>query len=388
MLTNYDHVHVVRLGSPAKMRPMRLPGLTPCGQIGVVAAVFGPAMTIPRDTLSLVLISLMLGCGAGGAHPPEDMGPAGAGGGAAGASGGFGGASGAPDAGGAGTSTGEGGRAGSAGGARPDAAAGSSVDAAPDRTDAPHIDAGQSSTRQTARLLGTNGAPNGYLEYLPPGYDGSSVAPLLVFWHGIGEDGNGTTDLPKLVAWGPPKLIANNNWDAARPFVVLSPQYTATSGTIAPGAGCPSSATIDAFLTWAIAHYNVDAKRVYLTGLSCGAIGSWDYLASHRGAVVAAAVLLSGNPGDPTQASSAWKRDGCSLGEVALWAFHGDADPTVPYAPEHDTLQDIVACPAPPRRDIRFTDIAGGLHEIWGPIYDLSGGRGDIYAWMLANAKP
>ena len=268
-----------------------------------------------------------------------------------------------------------------------DAAAGSTGDAGADRADAPAVDAGPSSKRQTARTLGTNGAPNGYFEYLPPGYDGSSAAPLLVFWHGIGEDGNGTTDLQKVLAWGPPKLIANDKWSAARPFIVLSPQYTSTSGQIAPGAGCPSSATVDAFLTWAIGHYKVDAKRVYLTGLSCGAIGSWDYLASHRD-VVAAAVLLSGNPGDPTQASSAWKRVGCGLGAVALWSFHGDADNLVPFAPDRDTVQDIVACPAPPRRDAKFTDIAGGGHEIWDPIYDLSGGRGDIYAWMLTNAKP
>jgi poly(3-hydroxybutyrate) depolymerase len=254
--------------------------------------------------------------------------------------------------------------------------------------DAPSIDAGPSSKRQTPHLLGANGAPNGYLEYLPPGYDGTTGTPLLVFWHGIGEDGNGTSDLTKLTAWGPPKLIANDAWDAARPFIVLSPQYTPTNGTIAAGGGCPSSATIDTFLTWAFAHYRVDAKRVYLTGLSCGAIGSWDYLANHTGAVVAAAALLSGNPGDPTQAGSAWKRAGCTLGAVALWSFHGDADPTVPYAPDHDTTEDLIACPAPPRRDAKFTDVVGGGHAIWDPIYDLSGGDGDLYAWMLENAKP
>ncbi|HTA20685.1 MAG TPA: hypothetical protein VK989_15435 [Polyangia bacterium] len=251
-----------------------------------------------------------------------------------------------------------------------------------------HVDAGPSSKRQTPHLLGANGAPNGYLEYLPPGYDAAVPTPLLVFWHGIGEDGNGTSDLAKLTAWGPPKLIANDAWDAARPFIVLSPQYTPTNGTIAPGGGCPSSATIDAFLTWALAHYAIDAKRVYLTGLSCGAIGSWDYLADHLGAVVAAAALLSGNPGDPAQAGSAWKRAGCALGAVALWSFHGDADPTVPYAPDHDTTEDLIACPAPPRRDAKFTDVVGGGHTIWDPIYDLSGGSGDLYAWLLANAKP
>ena len=351
-----------------------------------------------------LLIGGFLGCGGDGAAKPPDagttedsgaaggsMGPSSMGRAGASSSSGSGGGAGRSEAGASGTESdaassgvegnseaGPPGPGGDAGAAESDGG----------RSDAGPLDAGPSSTRQTARLLGVNGAPNGYYEYLPPGYDGSTPAPLLVFWHGIGEDGNGTTDLTKLVAWGPPKLIADDNWDAARPFIVLSPQYTPTNGNIVPGGGCPSSVTIDAFLTWALAHYRVDGKRVYLTGLSCGAIGSWDYLAAHEGAVVAAAVLLSGNPGNPTQPGSAWKRAGCGIGSAAIWSFHGDADPTVPYAPDHDTVLDLIACPAPPRRDAKFTDVVGGGHEIWAPIYDLSGGFGDIYAWMLDNAQP
>jgi poly(3-hydroxybutyrate) depolymerase len=329
------------------------------------------------------LMAALVGCG-GGDGKPGDAGSTGA----AGASGGGVAGAGAAGAGASGTGS--------------DAAAGHAADAAVDVTPDAHVaadatadtaatvDAGPSSSRLTARLKASTGAPNSYLEYLPPGYDGTTFAPLLVFWHGIGEDGDGSAaDLPKVEAWGPPKLIANDKWDATRPFIVLSPQYTAQNGgAIGPGAGCPSSATIDAFFTWALGRYKVDAKRVYLTGLSCGAIGSWDYLANFQGTVVAAAVLLSGNPGEPTQAGSAWKRAGCTLGTAAIWSFHGDADPTVPYAPDHDTMQDLLACPVPPRAAATFTPIIGGGHIIWDPIYDLSGGNGDIYAWMLANAKP
>jgi predicted esterase len=244
-----------------------------------------------------------------------------------------------------------------------------------------------SATRQTPKPLGgSSTAPNGYFEYLPIGYDGSCKAPLLVFWHGIGQDGNGGSDLPNVLALGPPELIHGNQWPDALPFVVLSPQYTAVSGQITPGGGCPSSAIVHAFLTWAVASYSIDPKRIYLTGLSCGAIGTWDYLGDHRGELVAAAVPLSGNPGDPTQAGSAWKRAGCGLGGAAIWSFHGDADTVVPYAPDHDTMQDLIACPMPPRRSAKFTDVAGGGHNIWDPVYLTM--QGDIYAWMLANAKP
>jgi len=114
------------------------------------------------------------------------------------------------------------------------------------------VDGGPSSSRQTQKPLGSvAGAPNGYLEYLPAGYDGTAAVPLLVFWHGIGEDGNGTSDLGNVTAWGPPKVIANDGWDNSRPFIVLSPQYTSMKdGSIAPGAGCPSSDTINTFIGW------------------------------------------------------------------------------------------------------------------------------------------
>lgn len=245
---------------------------------------------------------------------------------------------------------------------------------------------GPSGSRMTERRLGSTTAPNGFYEYLPPEYDGSVATPLLIFWHGVGENGNGSSDLRRVRAWGPPELIADDAWDNDRPFIVLSPQYTSGTDDVALGAGCPSGAVVGAFFTWAKDNYNVDAQRVYLTGLSCGAIGAWDYLASFQGSVVAGAVLLSGDPGDPTQLGSAWQRAGCSLGDVAIWAFHGDQDGSVPYAPEHDTLTNLMACSS--HRDARFTDVVGGGHLIWDPIYDLSGGYGDIYAWMLANAKP
>ena len=214
--------------------------------------------------------------------------------------------------------------------------------------------AGPPSSRQTAKPLGGgNTAPNGYFEYLPPGYDGVTATPLLVFWHGIGEDGNGGSDLQKVLAHGPPELISKDKWDTAlaAAFIVLSPQYTPTNGEIMPGGGLSFERHDRCFLQLvrAALRRRREAGFIYLTGLSCGAIGSWDYLTQHQASVIAAAVLLSGNPGVPTQASSAWARAGCTLGAAAIWSLHGDMDPTVPYAPDHDTLTNLLTCPTPPR---------------------------------------
>lgn len=265
-----------------------------------------------------------------------------------------------------------------------DAGAGDSgaiVDAAP--TDAgfqPQLDAGPASGRFKAVSKDKTDAPNGFYEYLPGGYDGSLAAPLLVFWHGVGEDGNGLAepdgggDLHTVPNNGPPKLIKADKWPNARPFIVLSPQHT--------GAGtCPTNDEIDAFITWALGHYTVDDKRIYLTGLSCGAIGSWSYLTKYKGKVVASALLISGNPGN------AWKADGCSLvADLSLWSVHGTNDSQVPFAPDDDEMTHLLACPSP-KGDVKWSPIDGGTHDVWSKTYDLSYGLGDVYQWMLDHPK-
>ena len=247
----------------------------------------------------------------------------------------------------------------------------STTSSADSGVDSGALDAGPSSSRLTPFPLGSIGAPNGYYEYLPPGYSKTGIgSPLMVFWHGLGEDGNGTTELSRVLTNGPPRYIKADAWPAARPFIVLSPQNAKD---------CPTGASIKAFITWAMAHYNVDPARLYLTGLSCGAIGSWSYLATEVSTTpIAAAVLIAGT------GNSAWDDNKCGLGRIALWAFHGDADTTVMPSGTTYPMTNLIACPSPPRRDAQMTIYPGVGHDSWSRTYDLSAGH-DVYAWMLAN---
>jgi predicted peptidase len=204
--------------------------------------------------------------------------------------------------------------------------------------------------------------------------------PLLVFWHGIGENGNGTTELSKVPTNGPPKEIKADKWPSTRPFVVLSPQHS--------GGGCPTATEIDSFITWAVGAYAVNPKQVFLAGLSCGAIGSWQYLGQYKAKAVAASILVCGDPGDPTTSYSAWGKQQCGLAETAIWSFHGSKDPTVPYAGDEATMLKLLQCPAPPARAVKWTPIPDAGHAIWGPVYDSSNTYGDVYAWLLAHPKP
>jgi len=233
---------------------------------------------------------------------------------------------------------------------------------------------GPSSSRHVARPAGTvPGTSAGYWEYVPPHYGNGDRYPLLVFWHGIGENGDGSLEaLAKVPANGPPRLLNEDRWPADRPFIVLSPQH--------PGTDCPSSKELDDFMRFAIAHYDVDLHRVYLTGMSCGAIGGFRYLAEHLDEIVAAAVLVCGD------GRNAFAKAGCALGRVPIWALHGELDPTVPAAGSIEPLTQLAAC-KPPAVDAKLTLYSGVEHDSWTQTYDLSAGN-DVYAWLLSHRKP
>jgi dienelactone hydrolase len=264
-----------------------------------------------------------------------------------------------------------------------------------------------SSQRLTPRPAGTTDAPSGYYEYLPPGYDEAGPSPLLVFLHGAGENGDGTPgELVNLLATGIPQLIRNSAWPSARPFVVLAPQHAnpAEDAHYAPcenaahpgscvmriqhdlahpenGSFCATPAEVHDFVSYAIANYDVDRRRVYITGLSCGAFAAWEYVAGHGASQVAAIVPIAGD------ARPAWDTAKCRLGDVAIWAFHGDADDVVAPAGSIEPMTDLMACPAPPRRDAELTVYPDVDHDSWTRTYDLSAGH-DIYNWLLGFTVP
>src|SRR4051812_43579096 len=76
--------------------------------------------------------------------------------------------------------------------------------------------AGPSSGRLTLRPLGSiDGAPEGYAEYVPPGYGDGTERPLLLFLHGSGANGNGgRVELRRVLKSGLPRLIRKNDWPA------------------------------------------------------------------------------------------------------------------------------------------------------------------------------
>jgi predicted peptidase len=224
---------------------------------------------------------------------------------------------------------------------------------------------------------GSSDSPLPYLEYLPRGYGDGTARPLLVFLHGTGEAGNGSVDsLRAVLRLGIPRLIADGGWPAERPFVVLMPQVTTSEAQ-----ACRFAADVDRFLDYAADRYAIDESRIYLTGISCGAIGVLDYLATQEGRV-AAAVPIASAPYEPPYVGTE-VIGGCAIAKTPTWFFHGALDETVPVSYVENAVADLRAC-VPPPTELELSVYQAGHHDedTWGRAYDGSAGD-DIYAWLL-----
>ena len=148
-----------------------------------------------------------------------------------------------------------------------------------------------------------------------------------------------------------------------------------------PGSLCFTPTEIATFLSYAIATYDVDPKRVYLTGLSCGAFGAWEYLSTCGDDHVAAVVPIAGE-GRPAAASA-----GCARGAVPIWAFHGLVDDLVNPAGSNEPVAQLQSCPSPPANDARLSTYPDADHDSWTRTYAI-GADDDIYTWMLGHQTP
>src|SRR5688572_20508563 len=133
------------------------------------------------------------------------------------------------------------------------------------------------------QLTAENGRLIGFLEYKPADYneaDKTQKYPLIVFLHGTGEKGNGTTELSRVTANGIPKYIKEGNpmrftWNGkTETFIVLTPQ-------LSPDFSAWPTFYAEEIIRYAKANLNIDTNRIILTGLSLGGGGVWNYSASN-----------------------------------------------------------------------------------------------------------
>ena len=227
-------------------------------------------------------------------------------------------------------------------------------------------------------------APHGgtlkYRILFPENYDGRKTFPLILVLHGAGERGN---DNEKQLVHGS-KLFLDAEVRRKFPAIVVFPQ-------------CPeerywSSVKIDrnkmpleldfdytrpateplslaiTLVENLIRTEKVDARCVYITGLSMGGMGTFE--AVHRNPELFAAALPICGGGDTIQYKKV---------DTPFWIFHGDADAVVDVKYSRamvDKLKDL-------KVKVKYTEYPGVNHNSW----DSAFAEPKYLKWMFGKRR-
>lgn len=222
-----------------------------------------------------------------------------------------------------------------------------------------------------------------YLLFFPAEYgkDPARKWPLILFLHGSGEAGQ---DLNQVKRVGLPARLQQQ---PDFPFVVLAPQLPAPSQTYnqpqmdletylrAWGWGSKID-PLDVLLEQIETSYAIDRGRLYLTGLSLGGFGAWEYALRYPQRFAAVAPIAGGYHANATKAPA----NICDLKDTPIWAFHGDQDGAVPYTDTQVLVDALKACGSA----VKFTLYPGGSHS---DAYNLAYADPELYAWLLEHKK-
>jgi len=240
------------------------------------------------------------------------------------------------------------------------------------------VDSGYNGPTEIPRAADISGSTTGsvsdgsmtlpYRLFAPTGVPAGQKVPLVLFLHGSGDRG---TDNVMQTEWMGGLINATKGGPYAA--YVLAPQIDKNSW-FQSFTSTPTEAmalTIKA-LKYVMATQNIDLSRVYVTGNSMGGMGAWDIL-YREPKLFAAAVPMSGGADLKTVPV---------IKSIPVWAFHGSDDDIVPVSATRDTIQALRDAGGNPL----YTEVAGGKHTIWEPIYDDYSHT--LYPWLFSQVNP
>ena len=204
----------------------------------------------------------------------------------------------------------------------------------------------------------------GYWLFLPNDYETGTTKPeagktypLLLFLHGIGESGS---DIDKVKAHGPPKLLDDSTRAKDWQFITVSPQ-------------CPDKVRWSPFQLGLLLdelekQYAIDKNRIYVTGLSLGGYGTWGLLYQFPERFAAGVPICGGF--DPAAAER--------FIDIPLWVFHGGKDPSVSMS---TNMVKAIQTAGGERVELTIYPDLG--HDVWTITYD----NPELYQWLLKQSR-
>jgi predicted peptidase len=215
-----------------------------------------------------------------------------------------------------------------------------------------------------------------YRIYAPQGLAPDEKVPLILFLHGAGERG---VDNLRQLRHGIPSLfsyILKKN----TPAIIIVPQcppdmqwvdvpWGDDAHTMPPSPSQPMQAVM-ALLTQCLAEMPVDLSRVYITGISMGGFGTWDFL-QREAPLFAAGIPICGG-GDTAEAAK--------LIKTPIWTFHGGSDTTVKTQRSRDMAEAIKQAGG---LLIQYTEYPGWGHDCWTSTY----ANDKVFDWLFDQKK-
>ncbi|MCC7525573.1 MAG: T9SS type A sorting domain-containing protein [Chitinophagaceae bacterium] len=243
---------------------------------------------------------------------------------------------------------------------------------------------GQYQKTQKAVNYNVHSNIGGFYESLPVDYASNPTKkyPLIIFLHGVGELGNGTTQLSLVLKNAIPKQLNAGTFPSSFTvggekfsFIVISPQFKVSSDMVN---------AIQAMIDYCTKHYRVDASRIYLTGLSLGGKRTWDFPAStlDRAGMLAAIVpVCSGATGTATQITNV------TQAKLPMWFLNNSGDPYISATKAQDLVNAVNAKMVSPKAKITIHNQSG--HDAWTKSYDPNFREGgmNVYEWMLSYKR-
>lgn len=216
-----------------------------------------------------------------------------------------------------------------------------------------------------------------YRLLIPKDYSptGTQEYPLVLFLHGAGERGD---DNQRQLVHGTKEFAKEENRQKY-PCFVIAPQCPSGKKWAEVDWSADKHKQPEESISLVLTRealkglqkeFRIDAKRLYVTGLSMGGYGTWDMI-TRTPDVFAAAIPICGG-GDETVADKVTK--------LPIWAFHGDKDTAVKPERSRRMIAAIEAAGGKPK----YTEYPDVGHDSWSQTY----ANPEVIEWLFAQKRP
>jgi predicted esterase len=201
-----------------------------------------------------------------------------------------------------------------------------------------------------------------YRLFTPLGYDASKKYPLVLMLHGSGE--SGTDNIAPASHVSSTRIVDRAKTPEYQSFVLVPQSNNGWNWT-----GQGSLSDTQTVITQLEQQYSIDTKREYITGLSLGGFGTWNFLSQAPTRFAAAVPVAGYGSALPVEKAK----------DVPIWAYASSADTTVPAHFTLDLVNKLRAAGGNPR----YTEYPFDQHNdsFFNDVYS----EPQLYQWMFSQ---